>query len=238
MELCILPSRNLGEVCKDLAILLVESNTRTSIIGQRATFWALGERPVYNKVLLASAAALQVSCAISESAASSLAVSDDARNIIYVSADLKYAMAFSAGRVRTGNLAALAPDLLPSYPVREVAAGDGVRCLSIGPPSNSLEFAIKRPIRRGDEYRCLATSFRVTQCFENCRAATIEVRWQRPDDDRNDTLRSYMYVDACRGLVAYSNDRDLSDGIPLQAPLLRGQIGILAEVGQPNCHSF
>lgn len=194
---------------------------------------------MYNRTLLPLVAVLHVSCSAFGPAAPPSAMDELKGGIIYVSVDLQNAMIFSEERVRTGNLAALAPDILPSYPLRDISAGDDVRCLSAGPPNNSLEFAIKRPIQSNDRFECLDTSFHVTRCFERCRAALIEIqRPVRTDGSDETTLTSYMYVDACRGVVVYSTNANLAGGIPLQALLLRGPVGILADLGRSECHSF
>jgi hypothetical protein len=122
-----------------------------------------------------------------------------------------------------------------------VPAGEGVQCISIGPPdsSNSVQIAIKRPLRAGDRYRCLRESFRVIRCFQDCRAAIVEA--QSPGSGnipRRDPLKSYMYVDSCRGLLAYSVVRDMTEAMPLSAMWLRGDVGILADPRFPVCDSL
>lgn len=142
------------------------------------------------------------------------------QDIVYISGDLQHVAVFSPDSARFGPRLALGTDW-GSSPARYFEPSAHVRCVSVGPPGNTIEFAIKRPLRAGDRYRCLTTSFRVTRCFDRCRAAVIEIRA---------TLTSYMYVDACLGVVAIDSFADdLAEGIPHEVPLLRGRFGILAD---------
>ena len=163
------------------------------------------------------------------------------QDIRYVSTDLGHVLVFTPVGARFGDLLALSPGIWPTQPVEIVPAGDGVQCISIGPAdsSNSVQIAIKRPLRAGDRYSCLRESFQVIRCFENCRAAVIEA--QSPasgDNPRHDPLKSYLYVDNCRGLLVYSVVRNLADGMPLSAMWLRGNVGVLADPRYPACDSL
>jgi hypothetical protein len=100
-----------------------------------------------------------------------------------------------------------------------------------------VEFAIKRPIRTGQQYQCLETSFRVTQCFDYCKAAIIEIL--RPlSGNVAGTYKDSMYVDSCRGVIILGTLSDLSEGVPLNAELLQGEVGILSDPAYPNCRRF
>jgi hypothetical protein len=158
------------------------------------------------------------------------------REIRYVSSDLRFVMIFSNGNARSGDLSALSPGVWPSFPTRAVQTTDHVQCISFGPAGNAVEFAIKRPIRAGDRYTCLNTSFLVTRCFEDCLAAVVEVE-APPGGTRAgvDTIKSYMYVDSCRGVLVFSQIGNLAEGIPLGAEWLRGEVGILADPHYPGC---
>lgn len=157
--------------------------------------------------------------------------------IEYVSSDLGNAAVFAASEARFGPpFLALGPEW-PSSPVRYFEEGNGVQCVSVGPPASSDEFAIKRPIRLGERYSCLTTSFRVIRCFERCRAAVIE-RTSGLVGSISGASRSYIYVHDCIGVLAFSQ-RDIStSGIPLDAALLRSAVGILSNNSYPNCRHY
>ncbi|HVQ07989.1 MAG TPA: hypothetical protein VMS43_06100 [Allosphingosinicella sp.] len=180
-------------------------------------------------------------CASAQQSAAPTARLEPAHDIRYVSTDLGHVLVFTRAGARFGDFLALSPGIWPTNPVEIVPAGEGVQCITIGPPenSNSVQIAIKRPLRVGDRYSCLRESFRVIRCFEDCRAAMVET--QSPgsgNNPRHDPLKSYMYVDSCRGLLAYSVVRDMTDAIPLSAMWLRGDVGILADPRSPPCDSL
>lgn len=191
--------------------------------------------------LAATFALILGSCASAQPSGAPAARLEPARDIRYVSTDLGRVLVFTRAGARFGDLLALSPGIWPTRPVEFVPAGEGVQCVSIGPPelSTSVQIAIKRPLRAGDRYSCLRDSFRVIRCFEDCRAAMVEV--QSPgsgNNPRHDPLKSYIYVDSCRGLLAYSVVRDMTDAMPLSAMWLRGDVGILADPRSPNCDSL
>lgn len=155
--------------------------------------------------------------------------------IAYVSSDRRHVIIFAQDGAHYGPPL----EFLPQHPppaTRFLDAGQGVRCVSIGPAENPTNFAIQRPIRMGARFRCLTTSFRVTRCFEACRAAIIERVWRVGATNR--TLTSYIYVDSCRGVLVFSENADLARGIPLDAEWLRGEVGILADPHYPECDSY
>ena len=124
---------------------------------------------------------------------------------------------------------------LPEFPpetTRYFEPSEGVQCVSIGASGSTLEYAIRRPIRAGDAYRCLTTSFRVVRCFEGCSAAVIQ---QERRLTNNSTLTSSFYVRNCIGIVAISQAPDMAGGIPFDAMLLLGTVGILADPAYPDC---
>lgn len=158
--------------------------------------------------------------------------------IIYLSSDMKYVAVFSKNQARFGptDLAIVNPEW-PSSPAVYFVTKDGVQCLSIGPQATSDEYAIKRPVKKGERYKCRRTMFHVAQCFDDCRAAIIKI--DRPlSGSRGGTLKGSMYVDNCRGVIILGGVIDLSKGIPLNAEWLRGEVGILADPAYPNCQSF
>lgn len=158
-----------------------------------------------------------------------------AQEIKYISSDLRHVAVFSRDHARFGPRLALSPDW-GSSPARYFNSGDQVQCVSVGPPGNTEEFAVKRPLRVGERYNCLTTTFRVTRCFEACRAATIERVLKLAN--RRGNLKSYMYVDNCLGVLAFSQAGNLAEGIPVHAPWLRGTVGILAEPQHSKCYRF
>ena len=158
-----------------------------------------------------------------------------AQEIVYASTDLRHLVVFGRDGARFGPPL----DYRPGHPpaaTRYFEPEHGVRCVSIGIPGNTTEYAIKRPISAGERYRCGRTSFRVVRCFAHCRAAIIE-----HDSRLADNLgapEGYMYVNSCLGVLAFSSTGDPARGIPLAAELLRGNVGILADRNYPDCQSF
>ena len=178
------------------------------------------------------------SCASPQPARTHVAAPGHAQEIRYVSSDFRFVMVFSEGRARSGGILALSPGILPSFPAVDVQTSDHVQCVSMGPPGNTVEFAIRRPISAGDRYTCGNTSFRVTRCFEDCRSAVIEVDVPLTGGSDRGTRKAYMFVDRCLGLLGYSDTGNLAEAIPLDAAWLRGNVGILADSRYPECDSI
>lgn len=158
--------------------------------------------------------------------------------IIYISIDLANVAVFSESATRFGptDLTIANPEW-PASPARRFTTDDRVQCVSIGSLETSDEYAVKRPIKFGEQYSCLRTKFRVAQCFDDCSAAIIEM--DRPYSGKKPgTYTSYMYVDDCRGALIISEINDFSQGIPLSAKWLRGEVGILAHPDYPKCRSL
>lgn len=151
--------------------------------------------------------------------------------IVYASTDLRHIIVFTPDRVEFGPLLDFRPESR-SDPPRYFEPSEGVQCVSMGPPGNSIEFAIKRPITDGERYRCGGTSFRITRCFGDCQAAVVEIT------DRRGLVTWHLYVNRCLGVLAFSQSGDLAEGIPHSAELLRGPVGILADPQYPDCRSF
>lgn len=169
----------------------------------------------------------------SAGAVSGAPAADDIR---YVSSDLRHVAVFSKDSARFGPRLALSPDW-GSSPARYLDSPDGVRCVSVGRPGNTEEFAVKRPLKAQESYKCLTTAFRVVHCFEGCRAAVVE-RVSQAGGHARGTRRSHMYVDGCAGVVAFSSAGNLIEAIPAQAELLRGKVGILADRDRPDCRGY
>ncbi|HVQ06842.1 MAG TPA: hypothetical protein VMS43_00255 [Allosphingosinicella sp.] len=184
-------------------------------------------------------ALILISCATPQSVGRRAAASGAAEEIRYLSLDHTRVIVFSGRTGRSGGIEAyvsLPTDVTPPSLMREFRTADAVRCVSLGPPGNTIEFAVRRPIRVGDRYACLGTSFEVTHCTDNCRSAIIRVeRSSGPDIEPS---RSQMYVDRCRGLLIWSDTGDLMQGVPLDAFLLRDPVGILADPDYPACNWY
>jgi len=165
-----------------------------------------------------------------------LSTFEPAQDIRYISTDLGSVLVFSRQGTRFGDLNALYPGLWPSHRAELIESEDGVRCVLIGPRESAVELAIRRPIRTGDRYRCLRSSFRVARCFNDCRAAIVEVEAPASgNDSTRGPLKHFMYVDRCLGMLAYSVVGDMEQGLPLGAMWLRGRVGVLADPRQPGC---
>ena len=157
------------------------------------------------------------------------------QDIVYIGSDLNQAAVFTGEEVRFGptDLTLYNPDW-PRSPVRYSRSKDDVECLSVGLLWNSNEYAIKRPIKLNETYKCQKTSFRVTRCFYQCNAAIIEIK--RPlSNNMKKTRKAYMYVEGCRGIIIFSEDYNIGKGIPLDAKWLRGSVGVLADKKYPDC---
>lgn len=183
-----------------------------------------------------------ISCATQTPVGTHGRTSHDATEIRYVSLDLAHVMVFSGSTARSGGLEAYAvpvpSPLLPntSYPMRAFRTADNVQCVSVGLSGDTDEYAVRRPIRTGDRYTCLGTSFEVTHCTDDCRSAIIRV--ERPRAPDIGPFRTQLYVDSCRGLLIESDTGDLSESVPLDARLLRDPVGILADPSYPECNWF
>jgi hypothetical protein len=153
------------------------------------------------------------------------------QGIMYASHDPSQFILFSADGARFGPMLSFLPQHPPDA-TRYFQPAEGVQCVSMGVPGNTEDYAIKRPIRAGDRYQCLTTSFRVVRCFEVCRAAVIQ-REVRSADSGPRT--SSFYVWNCQGIIAFSDSADMTQGIPFDALLLLGNVGILADPAYPAC---
>ena len=185
-------------------------------------------------------ALILISCASAEPVERHAAMLSAAAEIRYLSLDHTRAFVFSGRTARSGGIEAYAPLSpivpYPSSPMREFRTADDVRCVSVGPLSNTIEFAVRRPIRAGDRYTCLGSSFEVSHCTADCRSAIIRVERARAPDIG--PFRSQMYVDSCRGVLVFSDTGDLTQGVPLDARLLRDPVGILADPNYPACNWY
>ena len=179
-------------------------------------------------------AVIMVSCGQSKEAAINEPTAVDHHAINYVSSDSRFVMVFSDAGFRSGNFTALDDGRWPDYPKRAVDDNAGMKCISVGVEGNIEEFAIKRPIKIGEQYKCVGTAFKVERCFEGCASAIIK-RDIPLTGGRKGTLPSYMLVDRCSGMLAFSPFKDITNGIPLDAVLLRGAVGILADKNSPGC---
>jgi hypothetical protein len=178
-----------------------------------------------------------LSCELSGSGAVAEVPQSDPTNVItYVSADLGHAASFSSDRATLGA----PPGLLaiwPSSPVRYFTSEDNIQCASVGSSGDSIEYAIKRPLKQGEKYTCISSIFRIVKCFWYCKSAVIEVS-HRLGGNRSGYLKSFIYADSCSGVLAFSQNGDLAKRIPLDAEWVRGPIGILANKTYPKCRSF
>lgn len=158
--------------------------------------------------------------------------------VAYLSTDLGQVAIFSKTRTRFGPTdLTVANPVWPSFPAKSFQTGDGVQCVSVGEAGIAIQYAVKRPLKLSEQYKCLGTTFRVTECFYECLAAIIEI--DRPlSGGKPGAYQQYIYVDNCRGVLILGGTTDLSKGIPLNAEWLRGEVGILAHPDYPKCRSF
>lgn len=156
------------------------------------------------------------------------------QEIVYTSLDSSNSIAFAEDGVRVGPPMVYWPGDPPAAS-RYVTREDGVHCVSIGIPGNTTNFAIKRPIKAGERYRCDRSSFRVVRCFQSCRSAIIAYN-SRPERIRDP--EGYLYVNNCAGVRAISQGHKLKKDLPLDAAVLRGEAGILAHPDFPKCNAF
>ena len=171
------------------------------------------------------------SCASYRSARTDGNIPLASQEIRYASSDARDSVIFSREGTRDGPIV----NLRPPSATRYLEPGEGVQCISIGVAGNTDEYAIKRPIRAGDRYQCLTSSFRVIRCFEGCRAAIVQVERLLINGQ---PYRSTMLINGCLGILAFSDTEDMAEGIPFEAMVLRGNVGILADPNYPNCRSF
>ena len=151
--------------------------------------------------------------------------------ILYSSPDPRYVMAFSPDGARSGPLLDFRPANRPEQ-IRSSEPSRGVRCISVGPATDPTDYAIRRPLRAGDSFECGSARFRVSRCVAECRAAVIQVEHQLGNGR---TLPSSMFVDSCLGVLAFSHEADMVNGIPFEAMMLLGDVGLLADPNYPRC---
>lgn len=144
---------------------------------------------------------------------------------------------FKGDEVKFGPFFALSPVAWAPSTASYISPTGDIECVSMGPRDNSVEFAIKRPIRAADRYKCGRTKFVVLRCFMDCRSAVVLIE-RRLGAGRPGTLGSYLYVDDCLGVIAYSQIKDFTAGIPIDAPWLRSGVGVLASDDYPHCRLF
>ena len=158
-----------------------------------------------------------------------------AQEIVYTSLDLSHSIVFAQDGVRFGPPMDYRPESPPSE-TRFITGKDGVHCVSIGIPGNTSEFAIKRPIKAGERYRCGRTQFRVVRCFGRCRSGVIE--YDSRSAHKFDEPEGHIYVNSCAGVLAISHAPKLKMDLPLDTPVLRSSAGILAHPDFPKCNAF
>ena len=169
-------------------------------------------------------------CAPQANVSTGATVLPDLKGIVYSSTDPSDIMLFS----REGTRFSPIVNLMPTVQTKYLEPSSGVQCVSIGIPGNSSEYAIKRPIKEGDRFQCLTTTFRVVRCLENCREAIVEIA-SGTRRVGNDPYISTMLVSGCLGVLAFSDTEELNDGLPFDALVLRGDVGVLADPTYPNC---
>lgn len=178
------------------------------------------------------------SCALSQPGHGDIKYSPFKNETVYLSTDLAHVAVFSKHRTRFGPTDLVIANIeWPSSSATYFETDAGVQCLTVGKSEISIEYAVKRPLTAGENYTCLRTTFRVVQCFYECKAAIIEM--DRPlSGGQPGAYQSYMYVDNCRGVLILGVVADLREGIPLNAEWLRGEVGILVHPDYPKCHPF
>jgi acyl-CoA synthetase (AMP-forming)/AMP-acid ligase II len=158
--------------------------------------------------------------------------------IVYMSSDRRLVAVFTDNSARFGEFfLELSKVTATPSPATYFESSGNIQCVSVGPPQDSIQFAIKRPIKQGEEYHCLKSRFRVSKCFDECRAAVLQVS-SPLSGGASGFLESQIYVDNCFGILAFSVAGDLANGIPLNAQWLRGPVGILAHRNYPKCRPF
>lgn len=171
------------------------------------------------------------SCALHEPGRRSGNLQLPTGDILYSSSDPSDIVVFS----RRGTRFSPILNLTPPSATRYLEPSEGVQCVSIGIAGNSTDYAIKRPIKAGDRYQCLSTSFRVVRCLEECREAIVEVEERLVN---NQSRLSTMLVSGCLGVLAFSHTEELTDGVPFDAWVLRGPVGVLADPTYPDCQKL
>jgi hypothetical protein len=156
-------------------------------------------------------------------------------DIKYISSDLRHVIVFSDKDARSSSSLAYSP-LWPATPAKYFDAGSGIGCASIGPQGNTTEYAIKRPFKLNEQYKCLKTRFKVIECFRNCDSAVIEIT-RRLTGNRGGTRKAYMLASRCAGVLVISEVNDLRRGIPIDAEWLRSPVGILSDPADASCSS-
>jgi hypothetical protein len=171
-----------------------------------------------------------------EAGAQARSIFEGESEIVYLSPDTENVAVFSPSEARFGPAdLALSPGVFPGAPARYFDAGNGVDCASVGPENSAYTIAVQRPLRLGSRYACERTKFRVVRCFEQCRAAVVEVAQPIGTSRNPPTLKSYFLVNSCAGVLAMGMQKAFRRHLPFDAVLLRGERGILADRRYPSC---
>lgn len=195
-----------------------------------------GNKTVNRKILIAILAFIQTSCSDQDSFTISPLPRYPTR-IMYISSDLSNAVSFSDNNVRFG-IPGLPEVLWSTFELTRAETQDGLQCISTSVGNRTIDYAIRRPLNLGDEYSCRETTFRVVQCFNECRSAIVEIDRTIRESGNPGIFRASMLVDACRGVLIISEAPHLTDGIPLKAALLQGSLGILASSRYSECNGM
>jgi hypothetical protein len=122
------------------------------------------------------------------------------------------------------------PIELPAIPAKYMTIGDSIQCVSVGPPSSTSEYAIRRPIKLNDRYQCRGTNFYVVRCFNSCKQALVMI--DRPAN-KTGLPTDYFLADDCVGILQF-NVLETGKSSP-DAEKLQGGGGILASNQYPSC---
>jgi hypothetical protein len=111
----------------------------------------------------------------------------------------------------------------------------GVKCISVGPPLTSVEFAIKSNASEGDSYSCKRSKFYVEKCFDSCRSYVVTIQPIDTVGDYRSNLISRIYFNRCVGITKIDLDEPLKSENPFRSLDLTSTSGLFADDDPLSC---
>jgi hypothetical protein len=154
--------------------------------------------------------------------------------INYISLDHRYVAVFSKHGAHI-RVPAMLSAALPMSDITSIDTDIGVKCISVGPPLTSVEFAIKSNASEGDSYSCKRSKFYVEKCFDSCRSYVVTIQPIDTVGDYRSNLISRIYFNRCVGITKIDLDEPLKSENPFRSLDLTSTSGLFADDDPLSC---